>query len=375
MIAKTWSLCWLILAALVAVTSAQTLLEPHFTVPDEYANDFGDFRSPLIFNDGSKIESAADWPKRRAEISEQWQQLLGEWPPLITEPKVEILKTEQRENFTQLTVRFLWTPVETTTGYLMIPDGIAEGEKRPAVLTVFYEPETSAGLTDNPLRDFAYQLVKRGFVTLSVGTTETSNAKQYATYFPEIDNATVQPLSMLGCAAANCWHVLAARPEVDSERIGITGHSYGGKWSMFAACLFDKFAAVAVSDPGIVLDSREQPNSSVNYWEPWYLGWHPRPWRKRGIPTDENPAQGLYPRLIKEGRDLHELHALMAPRPFLLSGGHEDPPERWRALNHLVQIQQLLGHENHVGMTTRPNHAPTEESNAVIYAFFEHFLK
>ena len=145
----------------------------------------------------------------------------------------------------------------------MIPEGIEPGEKRPAVLTVFYEPETSAGLNDRELRDFAYQLVKRGFITLSVGTTETSNARQYATYFPEIDNATVQPLSMLGCAAANCWHVLASRPEVDSERIGITGHSYGGKWSMFAGSLFDKFAAVAVSDPGIVLDTRAQPNPSV----------------------------------------------------------------------------------------------------------------
>ena len=70
---------------------------------------------------------------------------------------------------------------------------------------------------------------------------------------------------------------------------------------------------------------------------------------------------------------MHELHALLAPRPFLLSGGSEDPPERWRALNHLVQINQLLGHEDRVGMTTRPNHEPTEESNAVIYAFFRAF--
>ena len=342
-------------------------MAPHFKVPDKFAKDFGDYRSPLIFNDGSKVETAAAWPKRRAEIQDQWQQLLGEWPPLITEPKVEILKTERRENFTQHTVRFRWTPVEETTGYLMIPDG--DG-KRPAVLTVYYEPETAAGLTDNPLRDFAYQLVKRGFVALSVGSTETSNAKTYASYYPDIDNATVQPLSMLGCAAANCWHVLAARPEVDKKRIGVVGHSYGGKWSMFAGSLFDKFAAVAISDPGIMFDTRP----SVNYWEPWYLGYHPKPWRKRGVPTDENPARGLYPKLLAEGRGLHELHALIAPRPFLVSGGSEDSPERWKALNHLVKIQQLLGHENRVGMTNRPDHAPTEESNAVIYAFFEHFL-
>ncbi|MEM7013882.1 MAG: sialidase [Verrucomicrobiota bacterium] len=362
----------IVLSGLLAAVQAQNaepwdLLEPHFRVPDQFANDFGDYRSPLLFEGGTKAQSAEDWARRRAETQAEWTQLLGEWPPLITEPKVEILKTEKREDFTQHTVRFLWTPVEQTTGYLLIPEG--EG-KRPAVLTVYYEPETAVGLKGE-MRDFAYQLVKRGFVTLSVGSTETTNAKTYATYFPEIDNATVQPLSMLGCAAANCWYVLASRPEVISDRIGIVGHSYGGKWSMFAGSLFDKFAAVATSDPGIMFDTRP----SVNYWEPWYLGYHQRPWRKRGVPTKENPARGLYPQLLADSRDLHELHALIAPRPFLVSGGSEDPPERWQALNHLVEINALLGHQNRVGMTNRPNHAPTKESNEVIYAFFEHFLK
>lgn len=91
----------------------------------------------------------------------------------------------------------------------------------------------------------------------------------------------------------------------------MVGHSFGGKWAMFAACLYEPFASAAWSDPGIVFDTRP----SVNYWEPWYLGWHPRPWRKRGVPTADNPARGLYPQLLAEGHDLHELHALMPPRP------------------------------------------------------------
>ena len=56
---------------------------------------------------------------------------------------------------------------------------------------------------------------------------------------------------------------------MDRSRIGVVGHSYGGKWAMFAAALWDRFAAVAVSDPGIVFDE-SRPN--VNYWEPRYLG-------------------------------------------------------------------------------------------------------
>jgi hypothetical protein len=65
----------------------------------------------------------------------------------------------------------------------------------------------------------------------------------------------------------------------------------------------------------------------------------------------------------------------MAPRPFLVSGGAEDTPRRWRALNHSVAINKFLGAEQRVGMTNRPNHPPTPESNAQMYAFFEHFLK
>ena len=345
-------------------------VDAHFTPPAEWRGKFGKYRSPLVFNDGMPVKTPADWKRRRAEIRGDWMRLMGAWPDLITEPKVAVLKETQRKGFRQLTVRFKWTPVESTTGYLLIPDGNPKS-KRPAVVTVYYEPESAVGLKDNPFRDYAMQLARRGFVALSIGSTETTNNRTYATYYPSIKNASVQPLSMLGCAAANAWHVLAQRPEVDAERIGIVGHSYGGKWAMFASCLFEKFACAAWSDPGIVFDTRP----SVNYWEPWYLGYHPKPWRKRGVPTADNPARGLYPKLLAAQRDLHELHALMAPRPFLVSGGSEDPPQRWEALNHTIAVNNLLGVQNRVAMTNRPKHAPTAESNAVIYEFFERFLK
>ena len=339
-----------------------------FMPPGEWRGKLGRYRSPLIFNDGLRSETPEGWARRRTEMRSDWMKLMGAWPALITKPRVEVLGEARRENFRQLKVRFKWTPVEFTTGYLLIPDGRG---KRPAAVTVFYEPETAIGLGTRPHRDFALQLARRGFVALSIGSTEATHNRTYATYYPSIDKATVQPLSMLGCAAANAWHVLAQRPEVDDQRIGIVGHSYGGKWAMFASCLFRKFACAAWSDPGIVFDTRP----SVNYWEPWYLGWHPRPWRKRGVPTTDNPARGLYPELVRGGRDLHELHALMAPRPFLVSGGSEDPPRRWEALNHSIAVNDLLGAKNRVAMTNRPGHSPNEQSNNIIYNFFENSLR
>jgi hypothetical protein len=93
------------------------------------------------------------------------------------------------------------------------------------------------------------------------------------------------------------------------------------------------------------------------------------------VPTAEDPRTGAYNRLVESGHDLHELHAMMAPRPFLVSGGSEDPPGRWKALNHAIAVNRLLGKEHRVAMTNRPGHAPTAESNEKLYLFLEHVLK
>ena len=172
--------------------------------------------------------------------------------------------------------------------------------------------------------------------------------------------------------AANCHTALAQLPEVDARRIGIIGLSYGGKWSMFASCLYDKFACAVWSDPGIVFNEK---NGNVNYWEPWYLGYDPDRQRKPGIPSDENPRTGLYRQLVDTGEDLVDLHALMAPRPVLVSGGTEDPPRNWTALNHLIAVNQRLGHENRVAMTARATHVPTAAALEIELAFLEYWLK
>jgi len=348
-----------------------TRISSYFSAPDEYKDEFGIYRSPLKFYDGHFVKSSEDWMKRRKEILNRWTKLMGEWPPLLKDQEMKILDSTHREGFTQYRVEFNWTANEKTKGYLLTPDNIG---KKPAVITVYYEPETAIGLgkPDHPNRDFAYQLAKRGFVTLSIGTTEATRAKIYSLYYPSIENAQVEPLSMLAYAAANAWYVLSKIPQVDSTRIGIMGHSFGGKWAMFASCLFNKFACAVWSDPGIVFDESRE---SVNYWEPWYLGYYPRPWRKRGLITNENPAKGLYPKLVAEGYDLQELHALMAPRPFLVSGGAEDTPKRWIPLNHTIKVNRLLGYKNRVAMTSRSTHSPTLESNEAAYLFFEYFLK
>jgi hypothetical protein len=338
-------------------------LAPFFQPPAEFAGKLGQYKSPLKFAGGRPVKSAKEWRQRRQEILKTWHDVMGPWPALLARPKIEYIQKERRENLTQHHIRLQVAPGLTTEdAYLLIPDGKGPF---PAVLVVFYDASTGVGRSKTPRCDFAYQLARRGFVTLSLGSAP-------ATFYPNQKKAQLQPLSFHAYEAANCHTALASLPQVDAKRIGVIGHSYGGKWAMFAACLYDKFACGVWSDPGIVFDEKR---SNVNYWEPWYLGYEPGRQRKPGIPNSKNPRTGAYKRLIEAGHDLHELHALMAPRPFLVSGGSEDLPKRWQALNHAVAVNKFLGYKNRVAMTNRKGHSPTEESNEQIYLFFEHVLK
>ncbi|HSH16722.1 MAG TPA: prolyl oligopeptidase family serine peptidase [Verrucomicrobiae bacterium] len=337
-------------------------LEPFFHPSAVYQDQPDRYASPLKFSDGRWVDSPAAWNRRRQEILRTWHEIMGAWPPLIAHPKLERMDTVRRENFLQTKVRLEISPGQMSDGYLLVPDGKGQF---PAVLVPFYEPETSIG-RGKEFRDFGYQLARRGFVTLSIGSPG-GDARE-----PVTGIATCQPLSYLAYVAANAGNALADLPQVDAQRLGVVGHSYGGKWAMFASCLHERFACAAWSDPGIVFD---ESRSNVNYWDRWYLGAEPDRRREPGIPSETNPRTGAYKKLMEEGHDLHELHVLMAPRPFLVSGGSEDPPERWRALRHSVEVNRLLDHTNRVAMTNRRDHSPDAESNEQIYLFFEHFLK
>jgi dienelactone hydrolase len=354
-------LCLLASAASQDAALPWSEMEKHFVPPDEYKGKFGNFRSVLTFDDGTPVKTKEDWPRRREEIRKYWHGVMGAWPPVLEKPRLPRGASEHVENFTRIKVE-----VEISAGklvgpqYLLIPDGTGPF---PAVLVTWYGAADSAGLTEKQrgVVDFGAQLARRGFVALCVGGFGNEKG--------------VQPLSSLAYSAANCANALANLPEVDPARIGVVGHSFGGKWAMFASCLVDRFACAVWIDPGIVWKEKD---ANANYWEKWYLGYQfDQPadgQRKEGTVRDNRPRTGAYRTLVDEGRDLHELHALMAPRPFLVSGGAQDRPDHWAALNHTIRLNEFLGHPNRVAMTMRNGHTPTPESNAQVVAFLSHFL-
>jgi dienelactone hydrolase len=352
-----------------AADSRWDKIAPFFTPPDKYKDKLGQFRDVLKFDDGTAVKTPQDWAKRREEIRKFWQQAMGPWPEVLAKPAVKIVSSEAVENFTRHKIQLEVAAGVMQEAYLLVPQGKGPF---PAVLVTWYNHTESAGIPNKagdklPPWAFGYDLAKRGFVTLCMGGVSGGGNVRQAD-----GKGGIQPLSYAAYCAANGCNALANMPEVDPKRIGVTGHSFGGKWAMFASCMYDKFACAAWSDPGIVWNEAD-PNA--NFWEPWYLGYEQGKTRAPGVVTAANGRTGAYKALFESGHDVHELHALMAPRPVLVSGGEQDPQENWVALNHTIRVNKLLGYKDRVAKTQRDGHNPTPESNEQMYAFFEYFLK
>src|SRR5207249_11048959 len=65
------------------VAAAWRTIAPFCQPPPEFADKFGSYRSPLLFQNGSRVRSAADWPRRRQEILDTWHGLMGPWPAVL----------------------------------------------------------------------------------------------------------------------------------------------------------------------------------------------------------------------------------------------------------------------------------------------------
>lgn len=94
-----------------------------------------------------------------------------------------------------------------------------------------------------------------------------------------------------------CVDLLAGRPEVDADRIGVAGLSMGGEWTMWAAACDERLKVAVVS------------------------GWM---CTTEGVLRVPNCPCWMLPGLL-ELMDICEVHLLIAPRPVLFESAERDP--------------------------------------------------
>lgn len=219
----------------------------------------------------------------------------------------------------------------------------------PVILVPYYDVDTPAGAdlggrryTEGGTRAFARLAAQRGFLAVAIKWYGEADAEGYdeAVYQLARRHPGVTPMGKWIWDIHRVIDYLQGRPDVDPERIGMIGHSLGGKLTLYATAFDNRIKAAVASEPGISL-------KFSNYEDFWYFG--------KAI--ERLPA----------GADQHDLVALIDPRPFLLIAGESaDGDKSW---------PYLAGFKNTGIINHRSGHSPTEASVQVAFEWLQRYLK
>ncbi|MCW5962491.1 MAG: SUMF1/EgtB/PvdO family nonheme iron enzyme [Bryobacterales bacterium] len=307
--------------------------------------------------------SGDETPKPANELRLQWMEVLGE-PKLPPTPvqaiaREHLVEPAWRGRLLDLTLE----PGLPCRALLMLP-ATAQPGPLPVVVVPFYDVDTPAGrdlggrsaMPASP-RALGHLAVQHGMAALVVRWSGENDAPGYLEVVAELErrHPGVTGLGYWVWQAKRIADWLQTQPEIDPARIGIAGHSLGGKMALYAASFEPRYRAVVSSEPGIALEFS-------NYGDPWYLGERIR--------------------LLPEGADHHELLHLMAPRPFLLIAG--ESADGAKSLPMLARGAAAYPAEESAGTPARragiailnhgTGHSPTPESVASAMAWLRDHL-
>jgi len=331
------------------------------------------------------IDSPEAWKEKRRSVEERFLSLLRceAAPELPEDFQLEVEREWDGRGFRIQYVSYQVEADERAHAYLGIPDSPGGDGGHPGVVvlhgTTNWGARRTLGLLPEPGDphasksmeglDYARQLVRRGYVTISPehfcsgarmpaeGPYETA-----AFYRRHPDWSAVGKYvhdSRIACS------ILAARSDVDDQRLGVTGHSLGGHGSIWLAACDDRIRCAAPSCSGPAFRENPEPlHWSRDYW---YI---------------------YFPQLREEllaGHqvqcDFHEMMSLIAPRPllerFALNDG--DPTgQAHRATFHLKlqELYRLLDAEPaHAFLTFGDGHAIPDLSSVCMLSWMDRWLK
>ncbi|MGY1786939.1 glucuronyl esterase domain-containing protein [Geodermatophilus sp. SYSU D00698] len=281
---------------------------------------------------------AAGWPARRAVLRARWRRwLTGDLPPAPrrSPARVDRVRTAGGVEVRELVVGAGWS----VRARLLLPVPAA-GVRRDVPVYLLQSGHGS----------WAEAALARGWgaclVSAADGDDDTEDVERA---FPSV---VAGRLAWRAWALSRVLDALQDQAGVDARRVLVGGHSRNGKTALLAAAFDDRFAGVVSSSSGVLgaiparLCTDRHFGEGVELLTRHYPGWfHPRlRWfagREHRLPTDA-----------------HELLALAAPRPVLVSVAVEDPVERVPAARAAVdaagEAHALLGRPDALELVLRP---------------------
>jgi len=310
----------------------------------------------------SEIDTLEQWEARRPVYRRQLLEMLGLDPlPEKTPLKAMTTNTVEHETFTVENVYFQSRPGLYVTGNFYIPKAL-DGPA-PAVLYVCGHAQVKKdGIAYGSKAHYQHHagwFARHGYVCLIIDTLQLGEIEgiHHGTYRYGMWWWNSRGYTPAGVEAWNCIRALdylQERPEVDPERLGVTGRSGGGAYSWWIAAIDDRIQA-AVPVAGITdLRNHVVDDCVEGHCDCMYV---------------VNTYRWDYPLVA----------ALVAPRPLLISNTDKDnifPLDGVvRTHEKARRIYRLYGADDKLGLhITEGPHQDTQELRMHAFVWFNRFL-
>ncbi|MBI5388347.1 MAG: acetylxylan esterase [Verrucomicrobia bacterium] len=276
------------------------------------------------FLDG--ITNRQQWEARRPELRQQYLEMLGLWPlPERTPHQAQVTGVlEREEGFRVEKLHFQSRPRLYVTGNLYLPKDAKPGAKLPAVLYVCGHSGRGRDGNKTAFQHHGMWFATHGYACLLIDTLQLGEIAgiHHGTY--RYDRWWWQARGYTP-AGVECWNGLRAldylqsRPEVDPERLAVTGISGGGAASFWIAAADERVkVAVPVSGMGDLEDYVGEKVVNGHCDCMFLINTFQWPWT--------------------------QIAALVAPRPLLFENSGHDPIFPMNGNDHIrARLERLYG--------------------------------
>lgn len=308
------------------------------------------------------LATKSEWLKRQDRVKAALQEVIGPFPKK-TPLNPRIIDVVRKDGYRVEKLVYESMPGFYVAGCLFVPE-TATG-KLPAILNV-------VGHNQEAFRNELYQiiylnLVKKGFIVLAIDPIGQGEDVQY--YDPKIQFSTVGYTVIEHCYFGNqcflsgvsparyfAWDgirgidYLQTRPEVDPERIGVTGFSGGGTVTSYLGALDERVKA-AVPCSWTTVSRRQTETKGAQ------------------------DAESVFVHGLVRGITFEDLIEVRAPKPTLMTFTSRDEylsiQGAREAYQEIRKAYKALGREDNVAFVEDDyKHWMTPPIRAAIYAFF-----
>jgi cephalosporin-C deacetylase-like acetyl esterase len=312
----------------------------------------------------AQLQTRSDYLARQEEVRDKLLKLIGPFPER-TPLNPRVTGVIRKPDFRVEKLIFESIPGYYVSAALFIPEKLPG--KAPAIIY-------ASGHTRNGFRSETYQhiiinLVKKGFVVLAFDPVGQGERLQYfdekegrSPFGPTTEHSYpgaqcyisgFSPTRYFIWDGIRCVDYLLTRPEVDPERIGMTGRSGGGTQTAYTAAVDERILAAA---PECFITRMEYVLKSIG-------------------PQD---AEQNLVYMISEGLDHADLLEVRAPRPglmitttrdfFSIQGARE-------TFGEVKKFYEALGEGEQIMMVEDDDvHASTLKNREAMYKFFQKYL-